>query len=231
MDCFETAPRGLPLPVRALSAGQDRVPSPLPTKTRSTRNGQVSSQASSVSRPELNARQVRTVENLLDAGADELRAVGPDALTIRTVAFRAGVSPATAYTYFDSKDHLFAELYWRHLRSHPVPEVAGDETERLSALTRSLASMLTGFPELAAAATRALLGTDPAVERLRIRIGTEYLTRFHEALAPDADPALLETLLLTFFGALLQAGMGFIDQAELADRLDRSFAVIMRGNA
>ena len=192
----------------------------------------MSSQAAELARPELNARQARTVENLLDAGADELRAVGPDALTIRTVALRAGVSPATAYTYFDSKDHLFAELYWRHLRSHPVPgATAGDDTERLSALTRSLATMLTDFPELAAAATRALLGTDPAVERLRIRIGTEYLARFQGALGPDADRDVLDALLLTFFGALLQAGMGLLDRSQLADRLDRSFAVIMRGNA
>ena len=173
------------------------------------------------------------MEKLLDAGAEELRAVGVDALTIRTVAVRAGVSPATAYTYFDSKDHLFAELYWRHLRHHPAPntESGAEAATRLSALTRSLADMLCGFPEMAAAATRALLGTDPAVERLRIRIGTEYLARFQRALGDGADPDLLDTLLLTFFGALLQTGMGLLRQDELADRLDHAFAVILRGNA
>ena len=190
----------------------------------------MSSQA--LERGELNARQARTVENLLDAGAEELRAVGVDALTIRTVAFRAGVSPATAYTYFDSKDHLFAELFWRHLRSHPTPQRSSDDpVTRLRALTQSLAAMLTAFPEVAAAATRALLGTDPAVERLRVRIGTEYLARFQAALGGDADSLLLDTLLLTFFGALLQAGMGLLPQEELAGRLGDAFAVILRGNA
>jgi AcrR family transcriptional regulator len=185
-----------------------------------------------VARPGLNARQARTVENLLDAGTAELGTVGLDALTIRTVALRAGVSPATAYTYFDSKDHLFAEMFWRHLRTHPTPEPASeDPVERLAALTQSLAAMLADFPEMAAAATRALLGTDPAVERLRIRIGTEYLTRFQHALGPAADREVLDTLLLSFFGALLQAGMGLLDQDELADRLHRAFAVIMKGNA
>ncbi len=170
--------------------------------------------------------------NLLDAGSAELRTVGLDALTIRTVAVRAGVSPATAYTYFDSRDHLFAEMFWRHLRTHPSPAPdSQDPVERLAGLTQSLAGMLADFPEMAAAATRALLGTDPAVERLRIRIGTEYLTRFQAALGPTADREVLDTLLLTFFGALLQAGMGLLDQAELADRLDRAFAVIMRGTA
>ena len=193
----------------------------------------MSSQAVAASRPELNARQARTVENLLDAGAAELRAVGLDALTVRTVALRAGVSPATAYTYFDSKDHLLAEMFWRHLRANPSPVPSGDDVvvARLSALTVSLAAMLADFPEVAAAATRALLGTDSTVERLRIRIGTEYLTRFQAALGADADPDVLDALLLTFFGALLQSGMGLLGHDQLAHRLDRAFAAIMRGNA
>jgi AcrR family transcriptional regulator len=192
----------------------------------------VSSPAVEVARPELNARQARTVENLLDAGTAELREAGLDALTIRTVALRAGVSPATAYTYFDSKDHLFAEMFWRHLRAHPSPEPHSDDAvARLAALTQSLAEMLADFPEMAAAATRALLGTDPTVERLRLRIGAEYLARFQSALGTAGDRDVLDTLLMTFFGALLQAGMGLLDQGKLADTLDRAFAVIMKGNA
>jgi len=182
-------------------------------------------------RPELNARQARTVGNLLDAGAAELRTAGVDALTIRMVAFRAGVSPATAYTYFESKDHLFAELYWTQLRNHPAASrTSADPVGRLAELTWSLSEMLLGFPELAAAATRALLGTDPAVARLRARIGNEYLDRFRTALGPDTDRELLDTLLMTFFGALLQAGMGLLGHDELAGTLDRAFAVVMRGN-
>ncbi len=32
-------------------------------------------------------------------------------LTVRAVAKRANVAPATAYTYFSSKNHLVAEVY------------------------------------------------------------------------------------------------------------------------
>ena len=32
-------------------------------------------------------------------------------LTVRAVAARASVAPATAYTYFSSKNHLIAEVY------------------------------------------------------------------------------------------------------------------------
>ena len=182
-------------------------------------------------RLELNPRQRQTVQRLLDAGQAELRDAGLEALTIRTVAARAGVSPATAYTYFDSKDHLFAQLFLRHLTTHQAPPSdAPDATQRLTALTRALATDLASAPELAAAATRALLGTDPAVSSLRRRIGAEYLRRFAAALGEPADPAVLDTLLLAFMGALLQAGMGLSTYQEMAERLDPTIAVILRGN-
>ena len=73
----------------------------------------MSSQLSTLPRRGLNARQAETVEKLLAAAERELADSGTDALTIRTVAGRAGVSPATAYTYFGSKNHLFAELFHR----------------------------------------------------------------------------------------------------------------------
>src|SRR5690606_23747154 len=51
-------------------------------------------------RRHLSDRQARTVAGLLDATVDELREVGFDGLTVRNVARRAGVAPATAYNYF-----------------------------------------------------------------------------------------------------------------------------------
>ena len=49
----------------------------------------------------------------MDAAADEARERGYEGMTVRSVARRAGVAPATAYTYFASKDHLLAEVLWR----------------------------------------------------------------------------------------------------------------------
>ena len=198
----------------------------------------MSSQVSNVTRRELNPRQAETVERLLAAGAEELRAVGAEALTIRTVAARAGVSPATAYTYLASKNHLFAELFWRYLADDPVEAAPGesDVVARLRAVTRRLAERLAAAPELAAAVTPALLGTDPDVDRLRLRIGGELVRRFRAALVPPDQPdapvdeAVLETLTLSFSGALLQTGMGLMTYTELADRLDAVVAVIMKGH-
>jgi AcrR family transcriptional regulator len=199
----------------------------------------MSSQMSEAPRQGLNRRQAETVDRLLIAGLEELRAVGHEALTIRTVAQRAGVSPATAYTYLASKNHLFAELFWRHLVDDPgaLPSDAGDATGRVQAAVRAMTDRIVAEPELAAAVTPALLGSDPDVERLRLRIGGEFLARFETALAdperPDepADPAVLEVLVLAFSGALLQAGMGVMTYEAMADRLESAVAVILRGNS
>jgi AcrR family transcriptional regulator len=171
-----------------------------------------------------------TAERLLEAGRAELRAVGHQTLTIRTVAHRAGLSPATAYTYLASKNRLYAELFWRFLLEDADAEPGGpDPIARVQGVTRTLARRLAGAPELAAAVTPALLGPDPEVDELRLRIGAELVRRFQVALADD-DPAVLEALALAFSGALLQAGMGLMTYAEMADRLDSVVAVIMKGH-
>lgn len=189
---------------------------------------------SSVPRREPNARQAETAERLLAAGAEELREVGVEALTIRTVALRAGVSAATAYTYLSSKNHLFAELFLRHLTAEADAATTDasydDATSRVQQVTRRMATSLATEPALAAGATQALLGTDPDVERLRLRIGAEFVERFKEALGEKADPVVLETLTLAFSGALLQAGMGLMTYTEMGERLDAVVAVILKGN-
>jgi AcrR family transcriptional regulator len=192
----------------------------------------VSNQVSSLPRRGVNPRQAETVERLLAAGAEELRLVGHEALTMRTVASRAGVATATAYTYFASKNHLFAELFWRVLATDDAaPPVGKTALARLRHVTHHLVGLLEAQPELAASATTSLLSTDPDVERLRLRIGGHFLDRFRQALGDDADPVLLETLGLAFSGALLQAGMGLTSYSEMGDRLDAVVAVIMKGNA
>jgi AcrR family transcriptional regulator len=194
-------------------------------------SSQVSSQVSSTPRRELRPRQAETVDRLLAAGAEELRAVGVDDLTIRTVALRAGVSSATAYTYFASKNHLFAELFWRRLTADAFEPKGRTVVQRVQSVGHAMSDLLEDAPEVAAGARSALLGTDPDVVRLRLRIGTEFVQRFERALGPDlADPALADALTLTFTGALLQAGMGLTTYPEMRDRLDAAVAAIMKGH-
>jgi AcrR family transcriptional regulator len=180
----------------------------------------------------LRDRQVKTIERILVAGTEELVSVGHEALTIRSVAARANVSPATAYTYFSSKNHLFAELFWRELVRDGDWTPEGDTPlRRVQSVTRDMARMLAEAPALAAAATQALLGADPDVARLRLRIGGEFTRRFQAAVGGEADGSLLDALVLAYAGALLQAGMGLMTYPEMAARLDAVMAAIMEGNA
>jgi AcrR family transcriptional regulator len=188
-------------------------------------------QVHSTQRRELGDRQLETVERLLTAGAEELAEVGHDALTIRSVAARAGVSPATAYTYLASKNHLFAELFLRRLLDEPeVDASAADPVARVQALTRAIAALLASVPALATAVTPALLGSDPDVARLRLRIGSEFLRRFGVAVGRPADDVLVEALNLALSGAMLQAGMGVLSFDEMGARLDVVVATIMKGH-
>ena len=186
---------------------------------------------SSLPRRQANPRQAETVDRLLHAGELELGLVGHETMTMRSVAARAGVSSATAYTYFASKNHLFAELFWAALTAAEGAAPAdGSPLERLQEELRSMVALLVERPELASAVTTSLLSSDPDVARLRLLIGAEFVERFRRALGADAEDVLLESLTLAFSGALLQAGMGLMTYAEMGTRLDAVVATILRGN-
>jgi AcrR family transcriptional regulator len=166
-------------------------------------------------------RQADTVHKLCVAAMDEIRAEGYDALTVRNVARRAGVAPATAYTYFASKDHLVTEIFWQQLLALPRPNRADGRppTARLTSMITDLGEMLASEPELAAACTPAMLANDPDVHRLRDRIGDELYTRLSDALGEDRTSPTVDALGLALSGALMHAGMGVFAFDELADRV------------
>lgn len=161
------------------------------------------------------------MERLTAAAVDELREHGYEGLTVRNVAARAGVAPATAYTYFSSKDHLVAEVYWRRVQSLAAgtPDLEQSPAGRVAATLSELALLVADEPELAAATTIALLGADPDVKVLRDRIGATWHNRIITALGDDANDDIVTVLDLAVSGALLQTGMGHLDYAALPDLL------------
>ncbi|MBJ8345773.1 TetR/AcrR family transcriptional regulator [Antrihabitans sp. YC2-6] len=174
-------------------------------------------------RRRLTEKQADTVDRLTKAAVDVLRREGFAGLTVRMVAAEAGVGAATAYTYFSSKEHLFAEIFWRRLSATPPP--SNDDPvrkNRIVAVLRHIALLVADEPELAGAVTSALLGRDPDVEHLRLRIGVEIRSRLVAALGPDTDPDLIELLEALYAGALVRAGMGYASYSEIADRLEKS---------
>ncbi|MEV6068613.1 helix-turn-helix domain-containing protein [Nocardia sp. NPDC052001] len=181
-------------------------------------------------RRRLTEKQAETVDRLTRAAMEVLSREGFAGLTVRMVASAAGVGTATAYTYFSSKEHLVAEMFWRRLAATPAPDLAdADSTERAVAVLRQIAMLVADEPALAGAVTSALLGTDPDVAHLRLRIGSEIRQRLIDALGADGDLEMVETLELLYAGALVRAGMGYASYAEIADRLEKAALHALRG--
>ncbi|MGW4530064.1 TetR/AcrR family transcriptional regulator [Nocardia sp. NPDC004340] len=180
-------------------------------------------------RRRLTEKQADTVDKLTRAAMDVLSREGFAGLTVRMVAAQAGVGTATAYTYFSSKEHLVAEMFWRRLAATDAPAGEGvDSTARVLAVLRQIAMLMADEPTLAGAVTAALLGVDPDVAHLRLRIGGEIRRRLIDALGSDSDPELIETLEMIYAGALVRAGMGYASYAEIAERMEKSALRILR---
>ncbi len=181
-------------------------------------------------RHRLTRKQADTIHRLSAAAMTVLGREGFSGLTIRLVAAQAGVGAATAYTYFSSKEHLVAEVFWRRLASSPVPtnDDGATPADRAVAVLRHFALLVADEPEFAGAVTAALLGRDPDVQHLRDRVGREIRERLEQALGADGDPKLVGALELLYTGALVYAGMGYASYAEVADRLESSARLLFK---
>ncbi len=180
-----------------------------------------------------NRRQEETFRKVLAAGMETLREKSYADLTVRAVAARAKVAPATAYTYFSSKNHLIAEVYLDLVRQVPFfTDVNEPMPTRVNKALRHLALVVADEPEVAAACTTALLGgnADPAVRTARDRIGAEIHRRITSAIGPDADPRTVSALEMTFFGALVNAASGAFTYHQIADRLAYVVGLVLPGD-
>jgi len=179
-------------------------------------------------RRRLTAKQADTVDRLGRAAVELLNREGFAGLTVRRVAAEAGVGAATAYTYFSSKEHLVAEVFWRRLASAaPVGHESDDRATRVIDVLHHIALLMADEPEFAGAVTTALLGRDPDVEVLRQRIGREIRERLATALGPDTDPDVIESLEMLYSGALVRAGMGYASYADITRRLEKSARLLL----
>ncbi len=179
-------------------------------------------------RRRLTAKQADTVDRLGRAAVEVLGREGFAGLTVRRVAAEAGVGAATAYTYFSSKEHLVAEVFWRRLAGSPCAEHRSEDAAvRVIEVLGHISLLVADEPEFAGAVTTALLGKDPDVEVLRLRIGRDIRERLSAAVGPDADPAVVDSLEMLYSGALVRAGMGYASYEEIAQKLEKAARLML----
>ncbi len=180
-------------------------------------------------RRHVSERQAEVMERLVAAAAQEAEDRAYGDITMRTIAKRAGLAPATAYTYFSGKDHLLAEVLWRRVQASPhLVDLNLPLGDRVAATVRTMGFGTMDSPAVAVCTT-ALLGGGPDVKRVRTRIGVEIGRRLHAALGTGVDPSVLGVLQVTYTGALLSAGMGHLPFEAVPDLMAEAVALMTQG--
>ncbi len=167
----------------------------------------------------VNPRVERTRRAILEAALDELAEVGYGALTIESVAKRAGASKATIYRYWDGKLDLFADAV-STLKAMPQYVESDDPYEAIVAFVEAIAAHIAHgrFAACIPALIEASL-TDPAVREFHVRTsaerqayGAQVLEAAREAghLDDDVDVmAMTERLVAPLFHRRIMAAEPF----------------------
>ena len=172
-------------------------------------------------RRRLSGRRPETAAKLVEAVSEVIAVTGYDGLTVRAVAKAAGVSAASAYNYFASKEHLLAEVYWRRLAALPPVTVDARTSpgDRMRAAVEPIAMSVADEPELAAGVTTAMLAHDPDVTALRDAIGNLMAARLNDACGSMVPDEVRTALVFMLTGGLLNAGMGYLPYSQVAEEM------------
>jgi AcrR family transcriptional regulator len=167
---------------------------------------------------------------ILDAAVEEVGATGFEGMTVRLVAARAGVSAATVYAYFSSKEHLLTAEFWRRITALPEPDFpdGAEVGERVELALGAIALLVADEPELAAGVTTSLMAHDADVIALRDQMGAVFVRRVEQALGEDLPAVAVPGLTMAFVGSMLSAGMGNIAYREVPGLLAGFASVLVR---
>ena len=162
-------------------------------------------------RRHLSERQAGVMERLIAAAAEEAEERPYAEISVRTIAKRAGVAPATAYTYFSGKDHLLAEVLCGARRRRPsLVDLTLSLPDRVADTVRTM-----GFGAMGSAGGRGLhdgaAGGWARREARALAAGRrDRRAGWRPRSGRGVDPAVLNVLQVTYTGALLSAGMGHL---------------------
>jgi len=185
-----------------------------------------------VMRP-LSSTQAATRQKLLDAAQALATEGGYDAVTVRKVAARAGVSAPTAYQYFTSKDHLLVdvlvELVDRTTHSlEAKPATGATPADRAAQVLRRAVRNVERAPQLYVALTRAYVAGAHDVAHARDVMDAATGRWIELALAgSNAAPAVGDVLEDLFFAHMVGLVTGRRDPTTLADDLEKAVRTVV----
>jgi AcrR family transcriptional regulator len=170
-----------------------------------------------VASPPLDARVVRTRDDILRAAVGVLTAEGLDAVTHHRLAEVAGYSRATIYKHWPTRDALFVDAFsYRPTGEHSVP--TGDlRTDLIAELTMFRRGMERQRLDRALAALASLSTSVPGLAAVRDRLIAEGERVLLELLRPAAQGAELEAAMRMLSGSVLQSALlhGYLPSDEV----------------
>jgi TetR/AcrR family transcriptional regulator, cholesterol catabolism regulator len=160
---------------------------------------------------------------------------GYDAVQIRDVVARTGLSSATIYRHFSSKDHLIAaaQLEWNRTLPRALRAVAasGSAADRVAALLHQTCVAFGRAPKLARALVFSLGSPDPGVRECRAEADALVMDTLREAVGdelPDPDVVLVP-LGLAWQGALFSWAHGNLTIEQVDERLQEATHLLFAG--
>jgi len=175
-----------------------------------------------VARRPLRADALATRRRIIEGAVELARHESSDAITMRDIARSSGVSTATAYTYFASKEHVYAEAYLEGVHTlteslRARPPTGATAADRVAALLRRAVRGAAATGEVVQATAISLASSDPAVAPLRPMVDEAFEEWMDLALAGAviADRAdVVKLLQLTMFAAFVAVAHARLSLAE-----------------
>jgi len=179
----------------------------------------------------LSPTQAATRRKLIDAAIALATEGGYDAVGMRPVAARAGLSAPTAYQYFSSKDHLLVDALvelvgqtTEAVESRPSSR-ARSARDRVAATLRRAVQGVERSPALYVAVTRAFISGAPEVSHARGALESSMRRWIDLALEGSdiADEAgVAEVLESVLFANMVGLVTGAKEPADVGDSLERA---------
>ena len=185
----------------------------------------------------LSRTQAATRRSLIDAGIALATEGGYEAVGMRQVAARSGVSAATAYQYFTSKDHLLVDALvelvsdtTNAIEARP-PKRSGSVADRASSALRRVVRQVERAPALYVALTRAYISGSPDVAHARGALEAST-TRWIEVALAGSDVAnrdgVIEVLEAVLFATMVSLVTGGTAPGDVGPALDRAVRTVLR---
>jgi AcrR family transcriptional regulator len=154
---------------------------------------------------------------------------------IRDVVERTGLSSATIYRHFSSKDHLIAAAQLEWNRTLPAAgrrfAVGATAADRVAALLHQTCLAFAEQPKLAKALMLALGSPDPGVRECRTEADELVMATMREAIDGELDDpeVVLVPLGLAWQGALFSWAHGRLTIEEVDARLQQATRLLFAG--